>query len=218
MSPDQVSAVIVTRGNVDLTPVLDTLIFDDVVVWDNSVEPDLMTYGLVPAVERAKHDVIWSQDDDIVHPPENQARIIAKYRPGVLTGCMWTEWSAGAYQQGILGGYDDLVFYGSGAVYDRNLPARAAARYLAHYPHDDFFRLWFSCIFGVLAPTRQLDVRFLERACASADYRMANLPYAQERKRLAIERARGIRDGKPDAHQVYMAEHRAGRVREHRYL
>ena len=36
LSPDQVTAVIVTRGDVDLAPVLDSLIFDDVVVWDNS--------------------------------------------------------------------------------------------------------------------------------------------------------------------------------------
>jgi hypothetical protein len=30
--------VIVTKGDVDLAPVLDSLIFDDVHVWDNSVE------------------------------------------------------------------------------------------------------------------------------------------------------------------------------------
>lgn len=219
MSPDRVSAVIVTRGNVDLSPVLDSLIFPDVVVWDNSVERDEMTYGIVPAVERAKHSVIWSQDDDIVHTPENQARIVAEYRPGVLTGCMWPEWSAGAYAQGILGGYDDLVFYGSGAVYDRHLPAAAAGRYLEHHPADDFFRLWFSCIFGVIAPTRQLDVQFEALPCAEDAYRMCNLPYAQERKAVAIRRAREVRDWKPDAHGAYMAEFAlAGAVREHRHL
>jgi hypothetical protein len=45
LRPDHVSAVIITKGNVDLTPVLDSLIFDDVVVWDNSVEEDRMTFA-----------------------------------------------------------------------------------------------------------------------------------------------------------------------------
>lgn len=220
LSPDHVSAVIVTRGNVDLTPVREQLIFDDIVVLDNSAEPeDLATSGILEAVQRAKHDVIFSLDDDIVHTADSQRRIVSKYRPGVLTGCMWAEWSEGARAQGIPNGYDDLVFYGSGAVYDRSLPAAAASRYLDHHPADWFFRLWFSCIFGVLAPTRQLDVRFYARACAEADYRMCNLPNAVEDKTEAIRRSREIRDWKPDAHRVYLDEFAAaGAVREHRYL
>jgi hypothetical protein len=35
IDPGEVSAVLVTRGNVDLSPVLDSLIFEDVVVWSN---------------------------------------------------------------------------------------------------------------------------------------------------------------------------------------
>src|SRR5262245_25366483 len=47
-----VSAVIVTRGNVDLQPILDTLPYDDIVVWDNSKRPtDLKILGRYEALE-----------------------------------------------------------------------------------------------------------------------------------------------------------------------
>ena len=215
---DQVSAVIVTRGNTDLTPVLDSLVFDDVVIFVNSQEPyDAMTYGRVLALERAQHPVIYSQDDDIIHTPENQAAIVAAYQPDVLTGCMWPDWSAGARAQGIRGGYDDLVFCGSGAVYDAHLPGQAVSRYLDHYPYDDFFLLWCDTIVGVLSPTRQLDIRFDALPEAEADYRMCNLPDAVAQKTEAIRRAREIRD-QVDAHAHYMREFATGRVKEHRYL
>jgi len=218
-TPDQVSAVIVTRGNTDLTPVLDSLIFEDVVVLDNSREPeDMKTYGRVVALGSARSPIVFSQDDDIIHTPEDQARIVAAYTPGVLTGCMWPEWSDGARAQGITDGYDDLVFPGSGSVYDRPTIDAAVSRYLQHHPFDDFFLLWCDTIVGILAPTRQLDIRFEALPEAEADYRMCNLPDAVEQKTEAIRRAREIRDRKIDPHELYLAEMKAGHVKEHRYL
>lgn len=195
LSPNDVTAVLVTKGNVDLRPVLDSLIFPEVVVFDNSREPvDEMTYGRALAIERASSPVIWSQDDDIVHTAENQRAILSAYTPGVLTGCMWDEWSDGARAQGITDGYDDLVFAGSGSVYDRHIPGVAAAAYLEQYPYDDFFRLWADTIIGVIAPTRQLDVRFEALPCAEDPDRMCNLHDAVANKTEAIRRARWIRD------------------------
>lgn len=194
MRPSDVTAVIVTRGDVDLTPVLDSLIFDDIVVWDNSVSGDVMTYGRALAIGQAKNPIIYSQDDDIVHTPENQQRIIDAYEPGVLTGCMWPAWSAGAKAQGIENGYDDLVFCGSGSVYDSQVPRDAIKEYLAVYPLDDFFRLWCDTIVGVLAWTKQLPIRFHALPCAEDENRMCNLPNAVELKTEAIRRAREIRD------------------------
>lgn len=193
-TPDHVSAVIVTRGDVDLQPVLDSLIFDDVVVWDNSVEGDQGTWGRYCASVRAKHPIIYSQDDDIIHSPDNQREIIAAYTPSALIGCMWQEWSDGAKAQGIENGYDDLVFAGSGSVYHWTLPAEAASLYLAHFPQDDFFRLWADTIIGVIAATEQLDIRFDALPCAENDNRMCNLPDAVANKTEAINRARWIRD------------------------
>jgi glycosyltransferase involved in cell wall biosynthesis len=198
-----VSAVIVTRGNTDLTPVLESLTqFDEVIVWDNSAEQDAMTYGRVLALDRCRNNVVWSQDDDIVHTPDNQRRILAEYRPGVLTGCMWDEWSDGALRQGIEGGYSDLVFPGSGSVYDKHVAVAATSRYLTEWPLDDFFRLWCDTIVGILAPNRQLDIQFEALPEAEDDYRMCYLPNAVELKTEAIRRARKIRDRKPSWRDV----------------
>jgi hypothetical protein len=194
LRPEDVSAVIVTKGDVDLAPVLDSLIFDDVIVYDNSVEKDLMTFGRVVAARRATRKVIYSQDDDIVHTPEAQREIVAAYEPGVLTGCMWPEWSAGAKDQGIENGYDDLVFPGSGSISRLWLWEEALADYFSEWPNDDFFRLWCDTIIGVIAPTKQLDIRFQILPCAEDETRMANLPDAVELKTEAIRRARQIRD------------------------
>ena len=194
LTPDHVTAVIVTRGDVDLTPVLNSLIFSDVVIWDNSREQDMKTWGRYAGLSRAKNKIFYSQDDDIIHTPENQIRIVAEYQLGVLTGCMWPEWSAGAKAQGIEKGYDDLVFPGSGSVWDRATVHAAIDKYLEHFPIDDFFALWADTIVGVIAPTRQLDLRFAALPCAEDDNRMCNLPDAVENKTEAINRARWVRD------------------------
>lgn len=190
--------MIVTKGDVDLKPVLDSLIFGNVIVWNNSQEDkDQMTYGRMLAALRAKTEVIYSQDDDLVHSPANQRAILNAYTPTHLTGCMWKEWSDGARQQGIENGYNDLVFPGSGSISHRALWIHAHGRYLEHYPHDDFFRMWSDTIIGVIAPTEQLDIRFQVLPCAEDETRMANLPDAVELKTEAIMRARKVRDMVP---------------------
>ncbi len=196
LSPSDVTAVIVTKGDVDLTLVLDSLVFPEVIVWDNSKESmNEMTYGRVLGAIRAQNPVIYSQDDDIVHPPHNQMQILAAYQPEVMTGCMWQEWSDGARRQGIEDGYDDLVFPGSGSISDFSVWSDAVERYLKEWPLNDFFRLWCDTIIGVLAPTVQLDLRFEELPQADLKNRMAYLPNAVSFKTEAIMRARDIRDG-----------------------
>jgi hypothetical protein len=190
-----VSAVIVTKGNVDLTPILETLIFDDVVVYDNSKRLDCMTYGRVVGAREAKNSVIYSQDDDIIHSPENQVAILDAYEEGKLTGCMWPDWSAGAKLQGIENGYDDLVFPGSGSISDLWLWEETIDEYLMEWGDDDFFRLWCDTIIGVISPTKQLDIRFEALPCAEDEDRMANMENAVALKTQAIMRARAVRDG-----------------------
>ncbi len=193
LSPADVSAVIVTKGDTDLTEILDSLVFPDVVVYDNSREPDLKTYGRVVGARRAKNTVIYSQDDDIIHSPTNQMRILAAYQPGILVGCMWDEWSEGAKRQGIEHGYDDLVFPGSGSISDLALWELSIANYLAEWPDDEFFNLWSDTIIGVISPRIQLDLRFEALPCADDETRMSYLPDGIAQKTEAIRRAREIR-------------------------
>lgn len=199
--------MIVTKGDIDLAPVIDSLIFDDVVVWNNAVEEDMKTYGRFLAAMRAEHPIVYSQDDDIVHTPEHQAEIVAAYQPGILTGCMWPEWSNGAREQGIENGYDDLVFPGSGSVADLSVWAAALDAYLRVWTSDDFFKLWSDTIIGVIAPTVQLDIRFDALPWAEDDDRMCNLPDAVAQKTEAIRRARDIASQKPSEHDLYLAEY-----------
>jgi hypothetical protein len=79
LSPEQVSAVLVTKGDVDLTPILSSLPFDDIVVWNNSKRADLKVYGRYQAVKEAKHSVIFTQDDDCI---VDAAAVVAAYEPG----------------------------------------------------------------------------------------------------------------------------------------
>lgn len=82
-----VSAVIPTRGDVDLSPILTSLPKEwEVLVWDNGEqtcwvyeggEPrdefseavpgsDLAVYGRYAAIEYASHDPVYTQDDDVI--------------------------------------------------------------------------------------------------------------------------------------------------------
>jgi hypothetical protein len=193
LSPSDVSAVIVTKGDVDLAPIRDSLVFRDVHVYDNSQEPDKMTYGRVVAAHRAANTVVYSQDDDIIHSPQNQMRILSEYQAGKLVGCMWEEWSAGAKKQGIEDGYDDIVFPGSGSISDVSVWDQALEKYLSRWEEDDFFHLWSDTIIGVISPTVQLDLRFQVLPCAGDESRMCNLPDAVAKKAEAIRRARETR-------------------------
>lgn len=120
-----VSAVLVTRGDVDLDPILATLPFDDVIVWDNSVREDIGAYGRYAAIEEAKHDVIYTQDDDVIVTGIDQ--LLAAYEPGVMTINHPPEQPL------------DIPWNGKGGIFDRCLPAKAFARYLGRYPFDRYF-------------------------------------------------------------------------------
>lgn len=63
----KVSVVIPTRGDHDLTPILDSLSgFDDIVIWDNSKRENLSVYGRYAAITEARHPLILTQDDDVI--------------------------------------------------------------------------------------------------------------------------------------------------------
>ena len=65
----EVTAVIVTRGNVPLDAVLDSLLpYEHVVVWDNSKEAvDYGSFGrCVGAALRGRTEWVYFQDDDLI--------------------------------------------------------------------------------------------------------------------------------------------------------
>lgn len=143
-----VSACLVTRGDVDLAPVLATLPYDDIVVWDNSKRRDLGIYGRYAAIEEAKHDIIYTQDDDLIVACHDQLadqfqQLAKTGGPGLL--CNYPEpW--------------DIPWVARGALFHRDLPERAFARYSTRFVRDYFFTHK-ACdgIFTLLTPSMVVD-------------------------------------------------------------
>jgi hypothetical protein len=168
-----VSCVIPTRGDVDLSPILETLPFDDVIVWDNAEREDLGIYARYAAIAEAKHDIVVTQDDDVIVTcwPE----LLAAYEPGILTVNYPEPW--------------DIPWVARGAIFDRDLPARAFDRYWAAYPDDDLFRRYVcDAAFALLTPTRVIDEGSVDLPHGFADGRVSTSPGWYDDRRPEIQR------------------------------
>lgn len=186
ISPEQVSAVIVTRGDVDLGPILRTLPYDDVVVWNNADEKvDLKIYGRYAALDRCRHDVVYMQDDDVIFT--DHERLLREYTPGVIVANMDQPWIDAC-------GYHDNVLMGAGSLSDRDVYYRAVDKYLSSYEWDDEWLLECDFAVGVLAPGRKVDLGYLARDFADADDRLYRQPWQAGAKARMLDRARRLRD------------------------
>jgi hypothetical protein len=192
LEPGQVSAAIVTRGDVDLAQIVESLPFDEVIVWDNSIEPDLGVYGRYAAIDRAKCDVIYVQDDDCVIPAHAINHLLDMYEPGLVTANMpHSRWDD----------YPDSCLIGWGAVFDRGLPADAFVRLLESWTVEGpvgFRREWFrrTCdvAFTTLTPHRKVAAGFRHLPWAEREYRMFRQPSHKAERDRMLELARQVRD------------------------
>lgn len=172
-----VSAVIVTRGDVDIAPILESLPFDDIVVWDNSEREDLGLYGRYVAIEECQHDLIYVQDDDLLclRPQE----LVAHHIPGTVT----TNWQ-GSY---------DIPFPGRGSVFHRDEPSKVFGRYFEHFEIDRWFT-HYGCdgVFAFLADVRVGDFGVEHLPHSANDDRISTSPGWYDDKRLIIKERAGI--------------------------
>jgi hypothetical protein len=123
-----VSGVVVTRGNRDIHQVIDQMrCLGEVVVWDNSCEKNHLVYGRYKAIGRAKHDVIFTVDDDAL---VDVAKIVSEYEPGKLV-CNMKPGHHDAYRG------TGIALIGHGSVFDKSLVDFSA--YLARFPQDEVF-------------------------------------------------------------------------------
>lgn len=181
-----VSAVIVTRGNIDLGPILESLPYEDIVVWDNSKRPiDLKILGRYHAALEAKNEIVYFQDDDIVFTAHDE--LLAAYEPGVIVANMNQSWVDAC-------GYHDMVMLGAGSVCDKSLLWPALERYLSVHPRDEDFMLETDFIVGTLVPGKKVDLGYELRSFADDADRLYQQPGQFDRKELARARAREIRD------------------------
>lgn len=179
----RVTAILITRGDTDLAPIIATLPYDELIVWDDTRE-DLKVYGRYQAVLEATTPIVYFQDDDCMFRHHDD--LLAAYEPGLLVA----NWGHGDTPCG----YDDVALVHGGAIVDRDMPARAFARYLEHFPVDDDFLREADMIFGCLTAFKYVHLPYEILPLASQPTRMCNQEWQREKKMRVTNRARWIRD------------------------
>jgi hypothetical protein len=207
-----VSAIIVTRGDVDLTQIVDSLPEEwEVVIWDNSVPSvrvpgvceftlpsiqDLSVYGRYAAIKHASHDLIFVQDDDCI--VSNPQAIVDE----------WKRWSNGVPEGGKKGGhvvcnmpsefrhdfYRDHSLVGFGAVFHRDAPFKAFSRRLWVGEDIPWFHRTCDIVFTALTPRVLVDVPKTNLWWAEDSTRMYRQPQHAEERTKMLELVRQVRD------------------------
>lgn len=175
-----VSAIVVTRGDVPLEPILNTIPYDDVVVWDNSkADHDYKIFGRYAAIPEARHSVVYWQDDDVIF--ERHKELMVHYQPGVAICNMDQAWIQGA-------GYEHNVLFGAGSLCDAWLPNQIFGRYLEQHPWDDDVLVEADFCFGTLVNWFRVDLGYRVREFADNPDRLYLQPGQTERKWRMIQR------------------------------
>jgi len=190
LAPWEVTAVVVTRGDCDLTRVIESLIFPKVTIWNNRGGEDLGAYGRYQAIlEETRNSVVYVQDDDCTLSGDDQLRLVAAYEPGVVTAMMPPERID----------YLDTVLIGWGAIFDRDLPAQAFERWrAAGHPTDtpEFRVVGADFVFPMLSKWKRLDGYHTDLPHAHGTNRTwASWPDYANVKARYLHEARAIRDG-----------------------
>ena len=126
----RVSAVVVTKGDRDLSEVLATLAgFDEVIVWDNSRAcKDVRVFGRFVGASMARNEVVYVQDDDCVTSPGAVAGV---FLPGRLVCNVPPDRRMEYAGTGV-------TLMGWGSVFGK-AKIGAFRRYLEVYPQDELF-------------------------------------------------------------------------------
>lgn len=173
-----VSACLVTRGNVDMRPIVESLPFDDIIVWDNSKREDFKVYGRYAAIDEAENDIIYVQDDDCIIPVD--ALLDAWADTDTLLCNMPRDH----------GTYSDSALVGWGALFHRNLPFKAFKQWGGS--KDQFYRdcdVWFTA----LTPFRRVDLGHENFPYAYGLDRMYNQSYHDSSRTEVLALARAIK-------------------------
>lgn len=187
LDPSDVTACIVTRGDVDLQPIIDSLVFGEVIVWDNSVRADWKCAGRYMAAMEAATDLVYWQDDDTIVPLDTQLELLAIYEG---EDCL-AVWGHGETPDG----YDDLPLVCGGAIADRWKAWAAILKYGAEYGLDTDFMYEADFVVGTLYRYwKHIHLPFEIRDVAYNGHRLADEPWQKQLKRDVTDRARTLRD------------------------
>ena len=172
-----------------LERIIETLPYDEVIVWDNSEREDLKVFGRYAVMREASNEVCYLQDDDCIFRDHDS--LLAAYEDGVPTFVY--------AHHPEEGGFGDLPLTHGGGLVPRTEAFKAIDRYLEHYPEDQWFYYEADFIVGVLYETfRHVNLPYeINYAVAQSDERMCNQPWQDDMKLEITNRARAIRDGMP---------------------
>ena len=186
VSIDDITAVIVTRGNVDLSPILASIPYETI-VWNDLERGSQGCYGRYLAAREAPGRVIYFQDDDVLFTAHDELR--TAYTPGMIVCNMPSPWYETC-------GYDKLrqALVGAGSLVDKGLWEPAVERYLALHPKDDLFDLYCDVVVGMLTPHTRLDLGYEVLPHASAPGRIYTRPEAAGQKKEMQARVLALRD------------------------
>lgn len=192
IDPADVTACLVTRGDQPdmMEQIVQSLIFDRVVIWDNSERDDHKTAGRYFAQLEAATPFCYFQDDDCLVPPKTQHALCEAHIEGAHCTANWGHGETPA-------GYDDLPLVCGGGIVDTPAPWAAIERWSEHFPTDEAFDYYCDFAVGVLYPSFvHVYLPFhIELAIAQDPSRLCNQPWARGMKASITARARAIRDG-----------------------
>ncbi len=193
IAPEKVAPIVVTRGDVPLGEIIDSLSgvgFADGYFWNNGGDDeDLSVYGRYAAIAEIDAPVVLVQDDDVALDREAIDGLLAAYEPGRITANLPPE-----YRER----YTDNTLVGFGSCFDRDLPAKAFARFRERAPftEEKFFRRTCDIVFTMLTPFTLVDLPFEYLPHTRAPNRM----YRQQgngSERAAMQKlAREVRDAR----------------------
>jgi hypothetical protein len=191
MNASDVSAVVVTRGDVSLDEILESLApvgFHEIYVWANHhpkqwpkelavgmrihvAANDLAVYGRYASIRYCRSEFIYVQDDDCIVPAAKLVDLAARYdlASTIVANMPESRW----------GDYPDSCLVGWGAVFHRDLPQDAFRRFQGAFPSVDHFGEF----------ERECDVVFTVLTdCVKADLGFTHLPWAEDPERAMFLR------------------------------
>ncbi len=178
----RVAACLVTRGDVDMTDIVDSIPDEwEIVLWNNAVRQDMGVYGRYAAISLTDAEYIYVQDDDAVLAPESFETLNLMAVPGAIVANMPARFRPH---------YPDSCLVGFGAIFQRELPFLAFDR-VKDLPPD--FNLTCDVFFTSLTRWFPLDLPYSDQPWASAPNRMWKQPEHVPMRREALEHARRLR-------------------------
>lgn len=191
MTFNDICAVIATRGDVDLEPILATLPYGEIIVWNDRHRGSQGCYSRYLAAKETARPVVYYQDDDLIFTAHHA--LLALYEPHRMVVNMPSPW----YE---VAGYDrlDQALVGAGSLVDRDLPFPALDRYLAEFGEDDLFLDYCDIVVGMLTPYSRVDLGYEVLPYASDPGRIYTSPGAPERKLEMQQRVLRLRGSLED--------------------